>query len=228
MSVENFKQGSELFRDVGDPDPPRRSKTMERDAEHFKRLHAELLVDYPKIQIDTSWADQPGWEGRVNRFGLEDETDSPIELHMQRALLLGRFLHRDNLPPAILKAGFEPIKGLDRVQIIPQFRIAMYRADFAVCYWQHGTFARVVVECDGFDFHDHDPERSQKDKQRDRKLMKAGWPVMRFAGSEIASNALSCASEVGAALAGLQWDTVTAYRAGLAALHRKQMGLSDE
>ena len=230
MSTERIEQGKELFRDAGDPDTPFRSKRMEKDTTHFKFLHAELLVDYPEIdpRPDINHDFPADWKSRLNEFGLKDETESPIELHMQRAMFLGRALIREGNPPAILKAGCPPFRGFDRVQIIPQFKVAMYRADFAVCYWQHGTFSRVLVECDGHEFHAVNASQVEYDKQRDRKLMQQGWPVMRFTGSEIAGDALGCAYEVGRALSGLQWDTVTAYRAGLAALHRKQMGLSDE
>lgn len=51
------------------------------------------------------------------------------------------------------------------------------------------------VECNGRDYHEsHD--QIERDKQRDRKLTTAGFPILRFTGSEINSNARKCAEEV--------------------------------
>lgn len=200
-----------------------KSAAMERDERRFDQLHGDMLADWPVVELSPNWPLPNGWEERINIKALDNETDSEIEYHMQRAMLLGGTLDRNAKPPIILRASEKPIKGLDRVQIIPQFSCSVYRLDFAVAFWGYGTFARVAVECDGHDFHERTKEQAAHDKQRDRRLAAAGWPVLRFAGSEIAANALSCAAEVNAALMGLQWDVVTGYRAGLAALHRREM-----
>ncbi|MBB03981.1 MAG: hypothetical protein CML03_00405 [Pseudooceanicola sp.] len=163
-------------------------------------------------------------QGSVNEWGLADETDSPIEYHMQRALMLGGAMDREGAVPLVLRKGESP-RQESRVQIIPQLKVNIWRVDLAVCWWSYGSFARVAIECDGRDFHAITPEQVERDKRRDRDLMQYGWPVLRFSGSEIAENVFRCAKEVEAALRGLQWDVVCAYRAGLAALHRKERGL---
>ena len=208
------------------PFPAGKSRAMERDEEILDRMQASFLAGGEAAMVEGPpethrWPE--GWHERLDPHGLFNDTESPIEHHLQRALFYGRFLERDGVPPVLLSRDTQPLEGLDRVQIIPQLRIGVYRADFAIVHGRHGVFARVVVECDGRDFHDRTQEQANHDRLRDRRLMAAGWPVLRFAGSEIASNVLSCASEIGAALSGLQWDMVTAYRAGLAALHRQEM-----
>jgi very-short-patch-repair endonuclease len=55
---------------------------------------------------------------------------------------------------------------------------------------------RLVVECDGHDFHERTREQATRDKNRDRELLNAGYPVMRFTGSEIVSSPLKCTNQI--------------------------------
>ena len=51
------------------------------------------------------------------------------------------------------------------------------------------------VECDGRDYHESH-NQIERDKQRDRKLTTAGFPILRFTGSEINRDPGKCAAEV--------------------------------
>ncbi len=55
---------------------------------------------------------------------------------------------------------------------------------------------RLVVECDGHEFHERTREQATRDKNRDRELLNAGYPVMRFTGSEIVSSPLKCSNQI--------------------------------
>lgn len=55
---------------------------------------------------------------------------------------------------------------------------------------------KLVIECDGHDFHEKTKEQAQKDKSRDRFLLSKGYHVMRFTGSEIYRNPRECVSEI--------------------------------
>jgi very-short-patch-repair endonuclease len=68
-----------------------------------------------------------------------------------------------------------------------------YRADFAITT-PHGN--KIIVECDGHDFHEKSKEQAARDKKRDRDMQLEGWRVLRFTGSEIFRNANGCAQEV--------------------------------
>lgn len=211
-------------------DGPRRfeKKPFERDWERLNYYHAEYVQKWTDtIEFEASHRPPEDLSERVNRLGLLDETESPIEYHMQRALMLSGALDQEGLPPIVLRAGRRPIEGIKRAQIIPQLRVEGYRLDLAVCYWRYGSFARIAVECDGAEFHNSSAEQVDRDKRRDRALMQHGWPTLRFTGSEIAAGVIPLSDEVGRAIDGLQWDIVTAYRAGLAALHRKQRGMAE-
>lgn len=59
----------------------------------------------------------------------------------------------------------------------------------------------LVLEVDGFEFHDRTPEQAERDKRRDRELMLQGWRVARFSGREAIGRSNQCATEVIALLA---------------------------
>lgn len=76
-----------------------------------------------------------------------------------------------------------------------------YRVDILLTYTldrieEHHSCKYLVVECDGHNFHEKTKQQAQKDKERDRNLQIAGYPVLRFTGSEIWKNPMKCAEEI--------------------------------
>lgn len=53
----------------------------------------------------------------------------------------------------------------------------------------------IVVECDGFEWHDRDKQEFIRERQRCRQLLACVAPCVRFAGSEIVANPRMCALE---------------------------------
>ena len=97
----------------------------------------------------------------------------------------------DGLPPmtpieAIL---FQAMRGRGLTPVA-QYGIGKFRADFAF------TDVRLVVECDGRQWHDPD-----RDRVRDAALRRMGWETLHFTGSEIVMDAASCVARVATALA---------------------------
>lgn len=78
------------------------------------------------------------------------------------------------------------------ILLAQQARIGNRRVDFLLASAQRS----VVVECDGRDFHDRTNSQITADKSRDRELVAAGYPVMRFSGAEIWRNANACVDQV--------------------------------
>lgn len=70
---------------------------------------------------------------------------------------------------------------------------------------------RLIVECDGHDFHEKTKEQAARDKRRDRTLQALGYKVFRFTGSEVYKDAIACAKEV---FTGFIIDTGTSEPAG--------------
>lgn len=63
-----------------------------------------------------------------------------------------------------------------------------YRLDF--------VSGALCIECDGHEFHEKTKEQAAHDHQLDRRLVRAGWLVLRFTGSEIWHDAAACVDEV--------------------------------
>lgn len=100
----------------------------------------------------------------------------------------------DGLPKEL----FLPTDGL---YVFPQHEITLskkYRVDFLLLTNDRnrkGIIRKLVVECDGHDFHERTKEQARNDKSRDRDFVAAGFTVMRFTGSEIHNGASECANQ---------------------------------
>jgi len=70
-----------------------------------------------------------------------------------------------------------------------EYVIERYRVDFAI------PSARLIVECDGFDYHST-PAQLAADYRRTRRLYLLGWDLIRFTGAEISRDAKKCALEI--------------------------------
>lgn len=88
---------------------------------------------------------------------------------------------------------FQKIReGQQEIRLRRQVRIGRYVVDFIV----DDTTNKIIIECDGHQFHEKTAYQVQHDKSRDRELQKAGFKVLRFTGSEITRNPLQCALDV--------------------------------
>lgn len=112
--------------------------------------------------------------------------------------------------PAVLRSFFW---DRSRLQICPQWSVGKYTADFMLSYEDRslnldGTpremappgdknffMKRLIVECDGHDYHERTKEQAQHDKARDRFFVAQGHIVYRFTGSEIWKDSFKCARE---------------------------------
>lgn len=81
------------------------------------------------------------------------------------------------------------IRNTASYEIIPQYNVGKYRADF----WIKNT--DFLIECDGHDVH-KTKEQIAYDYERERSLMKEGYRVIRFTGSEINKDPDGCCKEI--------------------------------
>jgi very-short-patch-repair endonuclease len=105
--------------------------------------------------------------------------ESPIEA----AFLMG-------LEQACRRRGL--VLGTD-LTVTQQARVGAYRVDFLL---EAPSGRRVVVECDGHDFHERTREQASRDKAQDRALQRAGCLIARFTGSDVVRGPERCAIEV--------------------------------
>ena len=73
--------------------------------------------------------------------------------------------------------------------IIAQYEIHPYHIDFAL------PPHKIAIEIDGHEYH-KTKEQRRHDAQRDCFLIKEGWKVIRFTGSEVFKDAPGCIQQV--------------------------------
>lgn len=88
-----------------------------------------------------------------------------------------------------------------RLLVLPQAQVAGWRVDFLICatvenHPGKNTWKKVIVECDGHDFHERTKEQAAKDRSRDRGAQMAGFHILRFTGSELWRDPWGCAEKI--------------------------------
>lgn len=54
---------------------------------------------------------------------------------------------------------------------------------------------KLIIECDGYEFHQKTKEQVQKDNEREYNLKMAGYEILRFSGTQIYNNPFKCAED---------------------------------
>lgn len=159
----------------------------------FERLHEQLTEFVTDI-----YEQERGDDGRYGPL----RGDSEIE----RLLFLGLVV-RTSFGGSEYEAMLVP-ESEDREKALivrPQATIGARRADFLVHAFDHRrtrSWRRLIVECDGHDFHERTKVQARRDRSRDRLALMDGYDCFRFTGSEIWSDPWGCAGEI------LNWAAV--------------------
>lgn len=138
-----------------------------------------------------------------------DACESPIERLFADALLDYGYRSGSGFVPDVVVTrmiwptnGFGPVwldGGSAHVVFQAEIQLeSVVRVDFA--FFDCSGKAAVAVELDGHEFHERTKEQASRDKRRDRSLVKNGWSVLRFTGSEVYENADGCLHEVCSAM----------------------------
>lgn len=139
--------------------------------------------------------------------------DSPIENLLQNALHFHlKYAEQEwfeRLQYAQNDEALEKAKALpDYRKIIivqPQVQLPDWRVDHlmhAYADWAREPsggvegWRRLIVECDGHDFHERTKEQAAKDRSRDRWAQANGYDIFRFTGSEIWRDPMGCAGQI--------------------------------
>ncbi|MCX6922700.1 MAG: DUF559 domain-containing protein [Verrucomicrobia bacterium] len=160
-----------------------------------------------------------------------DSLDSPIEALMLLSIIicarehfLGVSVVWTHPAPKLAceqQADFSTWNTRLTLEIRPQSHVGEHRVDFLLSYygtdfvrsnvrekcagdeWQEVRIdKKMIVECDGHDFHEKTKEQARCDKERDRNLQSLGYPVYRYTGSEIYADVFQGAAEVVRVLTG--------------------------
>ena len=159
-------------------------------AHDFKSLKTaiEKTLRYGPVETD-----------RMTRLrALCASCDSIIEKDMAQALIDNADLCATGAPTVMTPGGV--IEGPGKLVIVSQHGLGgRFRADFALTM-EGGR--RVVIECDGIEWHDRTNQQFIAERQRERDILILGWPVMRFTGAELMRDPNACAADVAAYLCG--------------------------
>lgn len=142
-------------------------------------------------------------------------TESPIESVLLKVMSCRMLQCVFGLKYRVDGRTFGIVQYSDHFLIEPQAAVGTFRVDFLVEYhgtqiirpsgdWDDDTAPaqfvpvtnRLIVECDGHDFHERTKEQAKKDKSRDRALKMAGYEAFHFTGSEIWGDPLACSDSV--------------------------------
>lgn len=124
---------------------------------------------------------------------LAPHCDSPIEVMIGATLALSMNLRKPNFLTLIPPGESVPEKYC--FALYPQYQLEGYRFDFALIH-KDQRWPRVLIECDGHDFHERTKEQAAHDRQKDRVAQTAGFAIMRFTGSEIYRDPAACCQQI--------------------------------
>lgn len=153
---------------------------------------ADVLEDSVKEVLETSYAFPKDESEDDFVWDLLRKCESPIEQMMYIALF-DLFYSFSEF--------FCPLEASISVQKEVTFKKKKFRTDFALTIadtskFGEGATCTYAIECDGHEFHEKTKEQARSDRSRERDLMKLGYKVIRFTGSEIYQDAFGCAREV--------------------------------
>ena len=77
----------------------------------------------------------------------------------------------------------------------------LYRVDFLIEFafkidGEYLDILKLIIECDGHEFHEKTKEQVKKDNKRDRDLQSEGYDILHFSGSEIYNEWYKCGREI--------------------------------
>lgn len=175
--------------------------SLDREEQAVTHAGARLLADQAITTI------------RLDLFDLQDACESPIEWPMMLALMIVARHHGASVKVVAPRGGeygdrFEPTSSPRFpeyfLRIEPQAVLGEHRVDLLLTLdgsirqsdgrLRSGS-KRMVIECDGHDFHERTKAQAKHDRQRDRLLQSFGFLVYRFTGQEIWEDVFACAAQ---------------------------------
>lgn len=176
------------------------------------------MTDYPAFEIEPDPKDQvcqqfdkiAAYHCAVawNSVARHTRTGSPIERDLMMGLIIRckwEMLEYKIITTATkladLASAARLASALPRgpLVIFKEHPVENFRADFLLAmarkFGDPSSVMFIGVECDGHQYHDKTREQAQRDKERDRRFLLSGVPVMRFTGSEIFRAPVACGAQ---------------------------------
>lgn len=137
-------------------------------------------------------------DGDLNDFfhmGFTDYTkcESPIEKILCVAVDVVQFMRREEFDNWLF-------------YWIPQCDVEdnnkTYRVDFMLTLeffsedYSNRSSVDIVIECDGYEFHQKTKQQVKHDNEREMRIKLLGYDVLRFSGTQIYENPMKCANDI--------------------------------
>jgi hypothetical protein len=149
----------------------------------------------------------------INKTYLENSIKSydAFEFHAYNSDFILNDRFKESITARVKRLGL-----ISYSYLVPQFKIDKYRIDFLIvcCHaslplimefddfftenykdYEKTYFFKVLIECDGFEYHGKSKEQFIKDREKDRFLKYLGYDVLRFSGTELYKNPDQCLEE---------------------------------
>lgn len=120
----------------------------------------------------------------LNLLKADERISGFTDLALSELSILDEYIECESPIESILYMQLA-VDGLRSPSLANQFWIDSYRVDFAI------PNGKVVIECDGKKYHD-----TIIDDERDRKLKKLGWTVLRFPSDQIITDPSYCSARI--------------------------------
>lgn len=90
----------------------------------------------------------------------------------------------DRIQDCFMNLSLKDTQTTETIRIKKQVNIGKYRVDFLI---EHPRF-NIIIECDGYQWHEKTQTQTIYEKERDRFLIANGYTVLHFMGKEIKDN----------------------------------------
>lgn len=156
-------------------------KAVENTEEVLEEIFAEAVGDSPIERMFFSALKYQVWRN------VSEYTRLVVVTSEEDEALSKSFEHNIDNPTLIVR---------------PQAQLSGWRVDFLIHAYDFARLGgpkgwrKLIVECDGHDYHERTKEQAAKDRSRDRQVQLNDYSVLRFTGSEIYKDAWGCAEQV--------------------------------
>lgn len=185
------------------------ARLMDANVERTEPVHMDEIL--------TSEVLQERWELMCKHFGLAPSSELPVDVNKTLERMKQRVARdyeqavRKAIDNHLVTSPIEQLFLMEwhyqraeekcNVTLHPQERVKTSGGTYAIDFVVRSkvgseTRGTVAIELDGHDFHEKTKEQVAKDKKRERAIVKAGLPMLRFSGHEIWKDARACVLEV--------------------------------
>lgn len=168
----------------------------ELDALYFDKLPQrckEIFFEYSYLYCMGEMQSNPSGFILVSGLYIDEECKSPIEQILAFALSIVSYEKEDANKPTLYLTSQKCIEANNCRYYADLYFDTNYILEegFKAC-----NDLKLVIECDGHEFHEKTKEQVIKGNERDYNLKLSGYEVLHFSGSQIFNEPLKCAFEI--------------------------------